>query len=85
MKLPPGPAFPRSESSGTVSSPADDLIGIPCGDDIQEGDALKRIEAALRRLDTGRFGHCLYCGDPIALKRLDQDPAVDSCSTCDEG
>lgn len=45
---------------------------------------LKRIDAALRRLETGRFGHCLYCGDQISVTRLTFDPAVTSCSTCDE-
>ena len=46
---------------------------------------LDRIDAALRRLDLGRFGHCLYCGDQISMTRLDKDPAVESCSTCNEG
>ena len=50
-----------------------------------EHDDLKRVEAALRRLDSGIFGHCLYCGDQISVKRLDMDPAIDSCATCDEG
>ena len=49
-----------------------------------EDDDLKRIEAALRRLDDGKFGLCLYCGDPISVKRLDVDPAINSCGTCDE-
>ncbi|MEM5515940.1 hypothetical protein WNY37_03190 [Henriciella sp. AS95] len=50
-----------------------------------EGEAtLKRIDAALRRLDTGRFGHCLYCGDQINMSRLTHDPATESCTTCDE-
>ncbi|MEQ8557774.1 MAG: hypothetical protein RIB03_05610 [Henriciella sp.] len=51
----------------------------------QAEDDLKRIDAALRRLDTGAFGHCLYCGDQISVKRLDKDPAIDSCAVCDEG
>lgn len=45
---------------------------------------LKRIDEALKRLDTGRFGHCLYCGDQIELGRLTADPAVSSCLVCDE-
>jgi len=51
----------------------------------REQDDLRRIDAALRRLETGAFGHCLYCGDQISLKRLDIDPAIDSCAVCDEG
>ena len=83
MKIPLGPALPRRQSSGTVSSPAEDLVTVP-SQGTQEEDEIRRIDAALRRLDTGRFGHCLYCGDPISLKRLDHDPAVASCSTCNE-
>ena len=45
---------------------------------------LQRVEAALKRLDHGRFGHCLYCGDQIGLGRLKSDPAVESCDTCEE-
>ncbi|MEQ9314303.1 MAG: hypothetical protein RLN72_00540 [Henriciella sp.] len=45
---------------------------------------LKKIDAALRRLDAGRFGHCLYCGDQIAIRRLTRDPATESCTVCDE-
>tara|TARA_R110000868_G_scaffold71460_1_gene209292 strand:+ start:370 stop:645 length:276 start_codon:yes stop_codon:yes gene_type:complete len=45
---------------------------------------LRRIETALRRMDQGRYGRCIFCGDTISLKRLDEDPAVDGCSDCDE-
>ncbi len=43
---------------------------------------LQRIEAALERLDTDEFGYCLTCGDEIALKRLELDPAVTLCIAC---
>ena len=52
--------------------------------DAQRQHSLDRIDAALRRLDLGRFGHCLYCGDQISMVRLDEDPAVESCDTCNE-
>ena len=52
---------------------------------IDRDEELQRVEAALKRLDRGQFGHCLYCGDPISVKRLDRDPAVESCSSCNEG
>ena len=83
MKPPPGLALPRHDGLGPVSSPADEQTGLSCGSR-QKEDALKRIDAALRRLESGRFGHCLYCGDPIGLKRLDEDPAIASCATCNE-
>lgn len=43
---------------------------------------LRRIAAALRRLDAGEFGDCLTCGQPIAVKRLELDPAVSLCIDC---
>lgn len=40
------------------------------------------LEMALRRLEAGEFGECLDCGEPIALKRLDIDPAATLCIAC---
>jgi RNA polymerase-binding transcription factor DksA len=47
-------------------------------------ESLNKIDAALRRLDLGKFGHCLFCGDPISVVRLDRNPAIESCETCNE-
>ena len=33
-----------------------------------------KIDAALRRIDTGEFGYCEMTGEPISLKRLDARP-----------
>jgi DnaK suppressor protein len=43
---------------------------------------LRRIAAALRRLDKGEFGDCQDCGEPIAVRRLEMDPAVTLCIGC---
>lgn len=43
---------------------------------------LQRIEATLRRIDTGEFGWCLRCGEAIATKRLDFDPTAPLCIDC---
>ena len=43
---------------------------------------LRRIEAALRRLDEGEYGYCITCGDEIATKRLEFDPSVSTCIDC---
>jgi len=40
------------------------------------------LEMALRRLETSEFGDCLDCGEPIALKRLQVDPAATLCISC---
>lgn len=45
---------------------------------------LRRIDAALERLDAGEFGECLNCGEPIARKRLEFDPTVPTCLDCAE-
>lgn len=43
---------------------------------------LNRIAAALFRLDSGEFGYCLVCGEPISEKRLELDPTVTTCVHC---
>jgi len=43
---------------------------------------LQKVAAALRRLDEGEFGYCVTCGQPIAEKRLEMDPAVALCIDC---
>ncbi len=35
---------------------------------------INKIEAALRRIETGEFGYCEVTGDPIGLKRLEARP-----------
>lgn len=45
---------------------------------------LARIEAALARMDAGRYGVCLACARQIELHRLEADPAEAVCSNCDE-
>lgn len=43
---------------------------------------LKRIDAALLRLQRGDFGDCIDCGEPIAAARLDANPTVTLCISC---
>ena len=43
---------------------------------------LKKIKTALLRLEDGEYGHCLTCGEEIALKRLELDPAASQCTDC---
>tara|TARA_R110002095_G_scaffold198141_1_gene177551 strand:- start:134 stop:556 length:423 start_codon:yes stop_codon:yes gene_type:complete len=35
---------------------------------------VSKIDAALRRVEEGKFGYCSVTGDPISLKRLDARP-----------
>ncbi|MGH6899874.1 MAG: TraR/DksA family transcriptional regulator [Geminicoccaceae bacterium] len=45
---------------------------------------LARIDTALRRLREGEYGDCAICGQAIATKRLELDPAVPVCVNCAE-
>ena len=42
-------------------------------------------EAALRRLDEGRYGVCERCGQPIGAERLAARPTASTCVRCAGG
>jgi DnaK suppressor protein len=43
---------------------------------------IQKIAAALHRLDEGEYGFCVECGEDIAEKRLEVDPAAAFCIRC---
>ncbi|HKJ21200.1 MAG TPA: TraR/DksA C4-type zinc finger protein [Woeseiaceae bacterium] len=43
---------------------------------------LRRIDAALKRIDDGDYGYCLKCDEEINPKRLEFDPTVTLCIEC---
>lgn len=43
---------------------------------------LHRIASALDRLENDDFGYCTACDEPIAIKRLENDPATPLCISC---
>lgn len=43
---------------------------------------IRRVDAALRRIDSGEYGYCLDCGDTIDPGRLEFDPAAVLCIGC---
>ena len=45
---------------------------------------LRLIEEALDRLDSGDYGTCLSCDEPIPPKRLNAVPWARYCVTCQE-
>jgi DnaK suppressor protein len=47
-------------------------------------ETLNRIDAALRRLDEGTYGHCVECGDEIGEARLRALPFAARCRDCEE-
>ena len=44
--------------------------------------ALEEIEAALARMDTGRYGRCSRCGRGISRQRLRAHPQASYCTSC---
>ncbi len=46
---------------------------------------LRRIAAALKRFDEGEYGYCAECGEEIAERRIDLDPAAPLCVECASG
>ena len=46
---------------------------------------MARIDAALARIGEGEFGACITCGEEIAAKRLELDPAAAVCIACAGG
>ncbi len=45
---------------------------------------LAEIEAALHRLETGSYGVCVSCGEPVGEGRLKVRPAATQCRDCAE-
>ncbi|GJL97415.1 MAG: molecular chaperone DnaK [Hyphobacterium sp.] len=50
--------------------------------DARRAMEIRRIDAAISRLEAGEYGWCVECGEAIAPKRLETDPAAPRCSTC---
>ena len=46
---------------------------------------LKRVAAALERMEAGEYGYCVECGEEIAMRRLELDPATPLCIQCASG
>jgi DnaK suppressor protein len=46
---------------------------------------LARVKGALKRMEEGAYGECVACGEDIAPRRLESDPAVPTCVQCAQG
>lgn len=46
---------------------------------------IRRIDAALARMDEDEYGYCAGCGEPIGERRLALDPAAVACVQCASG
>jgi DnaK suppressor protein len=49
-----------------------------------KAETLNKINEALARLETGRYGFCFECGDEIAEARLRALPFAVRCKDCEE-
>ncbi|HEY6047087.1 MAG TPA: TraR/DksA C4-type zinc finger protein [Pyrinomonadaceae bacterium] len=45
---------------------------------------LDSIDAALERIEAGKYGKCVHCGQPIQEKRLEAVPWARHCLTCQD-
>ena len=52
------------------------------GLDAEGQHEVRAIRAALSRLDSGSYGICMACGDPIAPARLEALPYAVQCIEC---
>ena len=50
----------------------------------QRRGMVRRIEAALSRIEEGTFGVCAECSEDISIRRLEALPWTDSCIQCQE-
>ncbi len=50
--------------------------------DARRVNELRKIEAALSRIDEGEYGYCAECGEAIAPKRLQVDLTATRCAAC---
>lgn len=50
--------------------------------DARRAAEIRRIDAALARVDAGEYGYCVECGEAIDPKRLHIDPAAPRCQGC---
>lgn len=45
-------------------------------------EALREVQAALWRMDVGRFGRCVACDEPVEIERLEILPQTALCMAC---
>lgn len=53
--------------------------------DRRRHDEVRRVEAAIRRIDEGEYGYCISCDEKIPAKRLGVDPIIPTCIRCASG
>ncbi len=66
------------------SAAAEDLQQQAGAQDVERRrrQTLARVDAARERVDSGEYGWCARCGEPIPEARLKLDPTVALCVAC---
>jgi DnaK suppressor protein len=49
-----------------------------------ERDILRRIDAALDRMESGSYGACVHCAKKVQIGRLEAVPWARHCIECQE-
>ncbi|HEX9427531.1 MAG TPA: TraR/DksA family transcriptional regulator [Candidatus Polarisedimenticolia bacterium] len=47
-------------------------------------ESLQQVDEALQRINKGKFGICIECGDDLNRKRLEAVPWASHCISCQE-
>jgi len=84
----------RMEDIRAAGPPAVQRLGEDADADAQQevelamihikAETLKRIEAALERIEAGGYGDCVSCGDEIPKNRLKALPFAVRCTACEQ-
>ena len=56
--------------------------GVDDAEFVRDLSELAQVNAAVERMDAGRYGACLDCGEPIAKERLLAQPWAPRCLDC---
>ncbi len=48
----------------------------------QAGQVLRRVETALKQMETGEYGYCQHCTEAIPFARLQAQPFATLCVNC---
>jgi DnaK suppressor protein len=60
------------------------IVDLNLADIDRDAQELRRIDHALSRLNSGTYGECIDCRQPIPLARLEAEPTAARCVTCQD-
>ncbi len=78
MRHEDGPVSPDFADQASETSNDETIAALRA----QLGDELAEISLALQRIEAGKYGLCVRCGERIEVARLDALPFVQHCVDC---